>query len=547
MPAGRRYGWPVVPESPASDAPAPEVAAPDPTRPAAPHAQTGDLVADRYELEGLIASGGMAEVWRARDRVLGRPVAVKLLHRHLATDHTFTQRFRAEAVAAARLHHPSIVAIFDTCADGTHEAIVMELVQGRTMREYLDERGRLDPSEVVQIGVDVADALHAAHRAGIVHRDIKPANILLCDDARVMVTDFGIAKVRDDTDLTNAGTMLGTVKYLAPEQVESAAVDARTDIYALGVVLYEALAGGPPFAADTAAATALARLHRPPRPIHDLRPDVPRSLDEVVTKALQRDPDRRFGSASEMRAALLVPSDRADAKPTRDDTVVAHDATTWGPPPPRPPQAPLAPTGPVATAPTAAEPSPRPARRYDWVLPSLLVLLVGASIGLAIALVARTQANDQPSNGAAGSTSPATIAAIASFDPFGTGGEHDYELRNAIDGNPSTAWRSEGYSTRDFGGIKSGVGLVLALEGPADLQGLTASSPTSGWSAAVYVADAPADTLEGWGEPVVAREGIDGDAAFDIDGASGRAVLLWFTQLGEPPYVMQIDELALRT
>jgi serine/threonine-protein kinase len=530
-----------VPENAAPDNAVPDDAVPAVT--VRPHAQTGEVISGRYRLVRLIASGGMAEVWEAEDQVLGRQVAVKLLHRHLADDETFTQRFRAEAVAAARLHHPSIVAIYDTCTDGTHEAIVMELVRGRTLRAYLDERHQLPADEVVQIGADVSAALAAAHRARIVHRDIKPANILLCDDARVMVTDFGIAKVRDETDLTSTGTMLGTVKYLAPEQVESRSVDGRTDIYSLGVVMYECLVGRPPFVGDTAAATALARLHQvPPRP-SSIRPDVPPALEAAVLRALARDPSERFPDADDLRSALLA---RETSPPVlTDPTVVAAagrvDPTTWGPPPPRPtPQAfPLAAPPPAArtAVPTATRPRPRSTR--DWLLPTVLVLLIGGSIGLALALVARTQSSDPPAAGDS-EAAPVRFVSASSFDPFGGDGEHDDEVAFTIDGDPSTAWRTETYQERDFG-AKPGVGIVLELDRPSELQSLRVDSPTTGWAAAIYVADEPARSLDGWGDPVTSASSIDGGATFRMAGADGRAVLVWITRLGEQPHRVEID------
>ena len=270
-----------------------------------PRAGTGRTLAGRYRLDRHLASGGMAEVWEATDEVLGRPVAVKVLHGHLADDPALRARFHHEAVAAARLVHPSIVAIYDTCDEPGAEAIVMELVRGRTLRQFLDERGRLEPVEVVHIGAEVASALSCAHRAGIVHRDVKPANILLSDDGRVLVTDFGIAKVLDEPDLTMTSQLLGTVKYLAPEQVESGPIDARTDVYALGAVLYESTCGEAPFRADTQAALALARLHRDPQLPHDVVAGVPPMLEAVVMRALARRPDDRFATADELRTALL--------------------------------------------------------------------------------------------------------------------------------------------------------------------------------------------------------------------------------------------------
>ena len=282
------------------------------------------VLAGRYRLDTHLASGGMAQVWSATDEVLGRHVAVKILHAHIATDPALRSRFHAEAVAAARLAHPSIVAIFDTCDDDGVEALVMELVRGRTLRDYLDERGRLEPVEVVHIGAEVASALSCAHRAGIIHRDIKPANILLSDDGRVLVTDFGIAKVLGEADSTRTSQLLGTVKYLAPEQVEGGPIDGRTDIYALGAVLYEALCGQPPFRADNPAALALARLHRDAPEPSTLVDDVPQDLDRAIVRSLERVAAVRFQSADDFRAALLAAAldGPAPAASSVDSTIV---------------------------------------------------------------------------------------------------------------------------------------------------------------------------------------------------------------------------------
>lgn len=248
----------------------------------------------------------MAEVWEATDETLGRAVAVKVLHPQFADDPTVRARFHTEAVAAARLVDPTIVAILDTVDIDGCDAIVMELVRGRTLRDWLDERGALDPVEVVHIGAEVATALAVAHRAGVIHRDIKPANILLSDDGRVLVTDFGIAKVLDAPDLTRTAQVLGTVKYLAPEQVEGGPVDGRTDVYALGAVLYEMLCGDAPFRAETPAALALARMHRDPTRPSMLLPRVPADLDATIMRALARPPSERFATATDLRAALLA-------------------------------------------------------------------------------------------------------------------------------------------------------------------------------------------------------------------------------------------------
>ncbi|MCU1498826.1 MAG: serine/threonine protein kinase, partial [Acidimicrobiales bacterium] len=267
---------------------------------------TGRVLAGRYRLNHPIASGGMAQVWEATDEVLARRVAVKILHPHLARDDSFVRRFRNEAIAAARLAHPSIVSVYDTLSEGWVQAIVMELVTGTTMRADLDQHGPLQLTAVLAIGTQVADALGAAHASGLVHRDVKPANILLSADGRVLVADFGIAKAAEGADLTSDGSMVGTAKYLAPEQVEGGPIDGRTDLYALGVVLYEALTGQAPFVADTDTGTALARLHRDPVPPRELRPQIPLAVERVVTRAMARRPGDRFADAAAFRQALLA-------------------------------------------------------------------------------------------------------------------------------------------------------------------------------------------------------------------------------------------------
>ncbi|MCB0969916.1 MAG: serine/threonine protein kinase, partial [Acidimicrobiales bacterium] len=271
---------------------------------APPEQLAGRLLAGRYRLNRPIASGGMARVWEATDETLARRVAVKLLHDHLARDESFVQRFRAEAVAAARLSHPAIISIYDTFSIDGLEGIVMELVVGTTMRADLDAHGPMRLDAALAIGTQVADALGAAHASGLVHRDVKPANILLATDGRVLVADFGIAKAVEGNDLTSAGTMIGTAKYLAPEQVQGEPIDGRADLYALGVVLYEALCGTPPFVADTDAATALARLQRDPTAPSAHRPEVPAAVEAVILQALARQPDQRFASAAAMGRAL---------------------------------------------------------------------------------------------------------------------------------------------------------------------------------------------------------------------------------------------------
>jgi tRNA A-37 threonylcarbamoyl transferase component Bud32 len=288
----------------------------------APTLAAGRVLGGRYQLARLLARGGMAEVWEGHDATLSRPVAVKILQNHLAADAIFVERFRREAVTAARLGHHAIVATYDAGIDSGTAYIVMELVRGRTLRQFLTSTGALDPALAVGIAMQIADALAYAHRCGLIHRDVKPANVLLCDEdgavPQVKVTDFGIAKTTAELgqDLTATGTVLGTPKYFSPEQVEGRhEPDARSDLYALGVVLFEMLTGRVPFDGPTEMATALAHLRDTPPSVTALRPAVPPAVDSLVQKLLAKSPADRPPTAVAARQALeLLASDLAAAR-----------------------------------------------------------------------------------------------------------------------------------------------------------------------------------------------------------------------------------------
>jgi serine/threonine-protein kinase len=499
----------------------------------------GTVLAGRYRLDDQLASGGMAQVWRSTDEVLRRSVAVKILHPHLAADDTFVARFRQEAIAVARLSHPAIVSVYDTCSDDGVEAIVMELVRGHTLRDRLDA-GPLDPWMAAGIAAQVAGALDVAHAAGLVHRDIKPANILISEDGRVKVGDFGIAKAAESADLTQEGSFIGTAKYLAPEQVEGAAVDGRTDLYSLGVVLYEMLCGRVPFEADGSSATALARLHQEPVRPHDIRPGVPRELEAICLKLLARQPEQRYASATETRVALVNAG--ANDAPTSTEN---HMVTL--PPPPGGPR-----TVPVAPRPPVADPTKVPQARFsdterNWLVPTLLIVLAAVSLGIAGLLIGKSGARDifdgdtdDPSVDAGGATPEAIgIAGATAFDPPpGDGAEHGDELGAVLDGKSDTVWDTEWYRDRELGNLKPGVGFYLTLDEASTVQQVKLTSPSKGWSVQIYMANSPANAIEGWGEVRASKENIPaGTATLELPdgGVRGGAVLVWFTHLGEQP------------
>jgi serine/threonine-protein kinase len=248
----------------------------------------------------------MAQVYRARDRLLDRPVAIKVLFPELSVDRAFVERFRREAQAAANLSHPNIVPVFDWGEDGGTYFIVMEFVDGQPLSAVLRASGPLPPSRVADIGTHVAAALAYAHRHGVVHRDVKPGNVLITDDGQVKVTDFGIARaVNTEESLTQTGAVMGTATYFSPEQAEGVGVDSRSDIYSLGVVLFEMVAGRPPFLGESPVSVASKHVRDQPPPLRDLAPTVPVALEAVIAKAMAKSPDQRYATADELRTDLL--------------------------------------------------------------------------------------------------------------------------------------------------------------------------------------------------------------------------------------------------
>ncbi|HYP23044.1 MAG TPA: Stk1 family PASTA domain-containing Ser/Thr kinase [Actinomycetota bacterium] len=308
----------------------------------------------RYAVLEPVGSGGMAEVYRARDELLGRDVAVKVLSARLSSDKSFVERFRREAQSAANLNHPNVVSLYDYGADDGAYYIVMEYIEGKSLGDIVAESGALLPERAAEIASDVAAALERAHSSGLVHRDIKPTNIMVTNTGQTKVTDFGIARAlgqsTEQTQMTQTGMVIGTAAYLSPEQAQGNPVDARSDVYSLGCVLYEMLTGRPPFAGDAPLAIAYKHVREDPVPPSTVNPDVPRELDAVTLKALSKNPGNRYTTAAEMREDLqrflngqkvlatpLMAAETAVAAPVSTGTQVLRTTETeYAPPPPEP-------------------------------------------------------------------------------------------------------------------------------------------------------------------------------------------------------------------
>lgn len=502
----------------------------------------------RYRLDEVVASGGAAVVWRAFDEHLARPVAVKLLHPHHASDPTVVERFQREARAAAGLSHPNVVRIYDTGREDGIVWLVMELVEGPSLRDVLLRREPLDAAVVAAVGEQVARALGAAHANGLVHRDIKPANILIAGDGTVKVTDFGIAKALSgvDSTLTNPGTVMGTAAYVAPEQLEGNDIDARADIYALGVVMYEALVGRPAFSGDTPAATAAMRLTYELLPPRRSRSDVPDEIDEIVTRATRRERSQRYADGRELAAALTpLLSSRPSLLTAR--LLPGAAATTE--------QAGIEPL----EAATGALGRAGDVRRI------LQAALTGAALTAAVILaivIGRDAARDEVLTGEAAWS----IESVRVIDPVDATSDRDAELaRAAIDGDVQTTWRSRDFATVDLDGT-GGIGLLLDLGTSRDVRGVLLRAPRGGADVAIYrledlidpqsLADAlgveagtsPERLTELLGSPRSVQRGVRATQRFEFASVAGRRWLVWVTGGAQTPsgiFAFEVADVAL--
>jgi eukaryotic-like serine/threonine-protein kinase len=477
----------------------------------------GETVAGRFELVELVGAGGMSSVFRARDRVLERDVALKILHDRLVAEQEVVDRFSREAKLVAALSHRSIVAVIDRGDYDGKPYIVFEYVAGENLKQLLVREGPLPVARALELTIEIARGLAFAHEQGFVHRDVKPQNVLLNGNGEAKVTDFGIARPLEVQDgETQTGTVLGTCDYISPEQAQGRRVDAQSDIYSLGIVLYELLTGQVPFTGDNFVAVAMQHINAPAPRVSELRPDVPRRVDDAVAKALAKDPAARFETMTafcdELEACL------AGLRTTPD----------------------LALTGiiPPATAARGANQNPpeQPSqhRRRRWLLP-VAVLAIAAAVAVAAFVIDRYNSSG---GGAGGGTSgaplvPLHLTAVSAYDPFGDHHENDSEVPLATDGNPSTFWYTEHYRYGKGEMNKPGVGIILRAPSSIKAREIIVDSNTPGYRALIQSSDHEYGPFT----PDSDSEVGSSHTVFDLHGATARYYLIWITNLGPANYV----------
>src|SRR3954449_9467131 len=441
----------------------------------------GTCLSDRYRLDAQIGTGGMSTVHRAFDTTLERTVAVKLMHRHIASDSDQLERFRREARAVAQLNHPHIVTVIDAGEDDGRPYIVFEYVEGETLKERIRRFGRLPIAEAIAYAIEIGRALSAAHSERIVHRDVKPQNVLIDPEGRAKVTDFGIARSLELDGLTAAGRVLGTTDYVAPEQAIGDGATEQSDVYSLGICLWEMLTGDVPYKGDNQVAVAMQHVRDPLPDVAHLRPEVSAGLASIVDRATRKELKNRYSTVEEMvhdlEQALAIEARRGGQLTSEATTVLrALPGDTAGFVPLR-------------------------IRNPRRLLAFFALALVAAAVVIAV-LVSRTQ------TGETGDAAPRKVpkgvtrvkfAAVNDYDPEGDQHESPNSVRPAIDGNRSTSWKTEHYSDGFAGANKSGVGLMVRARQAVPATELDLISPFAGWEGAIYGAkgDVPKD-IRGW-------------------------------------------------
>jgi serine/threonine-protein kinase len=489
----------------------------------------GTLLCNRFRLEEKIGSGGMSTVYRAFDETLERSVAIKVLHADMSQDDSQLERFRREARAVARLSNPHVVTVIDAGEDDGRPFIVFEYVEGETLKARIRRLGRLPVAEAIAYSIEMGRALMAAHAERIVHRDVKPQNVLIDPEGRAKVTDFGIARSLELDGLTAAGRVLGTTDYVAPEQAIGDGATEQSDIYSLGVCLWEMLTGDVPFKGENQVAVAMQHVRDPIPDVTRFRPEVSAVLASVVDRATRKELKNRYQTVEEMVHDL----EQALAIEARRGGQLTDEATT------------------VLRA--------LPGETADWVPMRIRnprrVIAVAALALVAVAVVIAVLAS-RTHTGETGDAAPRKVAkgvtrvnfaAVNDYDPEGDQRESPHSVKLAIDGNRATSWKTEHYSDGFAGANKSGVGLMVRTTKPVAATELDLISPFANWQGTIYGAngDVPKD-IRGWQKlsGTFTAQSVN-KIKLDTANQPFNRYLVWITKLSGPQAgIMELSLLA---
>jgi eukaryotic-like serine/threonine-protein kinase len=472
----------------------------------------GSRLNGRYRIEDRIGSGGMSTVYRAFDETLERQVAIKIMHSDISSDDAALERFRREARTVAQLSHPHVVMVIDAGEDEGHPYIVFEHVRGETLKDRIRHEGPLPVAEAVAYAIEIGRALQVAHERGLVHRDVKPQNVLLDEEGRAKVTDFGIALGLESNQLTAAGKVIGTTDYVSPEQAQGHEVSGQSDVYSLGIVLYEMLVGEVPFSGESHVSVAMKHVREGLPDVQQRRPQVSAALAAVLERATAKEPAARYPTMAQLVRDL-------------EEVLTYETARSGGA------------TG-EATAILSQLPAGIAGRRSRRRTIGLALLYVGIAAAVAVVAALVMNGEDQQNEPVA----PGDLRTIAlnesdahEYDPPPGDGRERGTQALALDGDPSTAWETERYDSPELGNLKKGVGLYLDAGRSIVARGMRIVTPKDGWSYEVRVArDSVPSNVSGW--TLVASGDMDAERKtipLDTAGQRSRYYLLWITKLTE--------------
>ncbi|MCW2970723.1 MAG: hypothetical protein JWO23_1850 [Solirubrobacterales bacterium] len=496
----------------------------------------GTLIGGRYRLDAQIGRGGMSTVYRAFDTVLERPVAIKLMHREIAADSDQLERFRREARSVAQLNHPHVVTVIDAGEEPATEDgnpgdgcpyIVLEFVEGETLKDVIRREGPLDIPQAIAYAIEIARALGAAHERQIVHRDVKPHNILISAEGGAKITDFGIARTLTEEGLTMAGRVLGTTDYVSPEQALGHPVTGQSDLYSLGVVLFEMLTGGVPFRGETPVAVAMKHVREDPPDVQVLRPELSAATASVLDRAMAKDVGQRYPDAASMESDLedvLAIETSRSGQATGEVTTVLRTL----------------PGGALRRLPW------RMRHRGRWVA-TLGLLAVIVAVALVVAL-GRTHKGTGVASGVGSRAGlvPVQLSQTAAhgYNPFGTGPENRDQIDNVVDSDPNTTWSTEQYyegNLKKAGGV--GLGIYLDAAPGVVAKAIAIQTPTPGFSAQVYVSDR-IDLELPYGDPTqLAKRGWQGPVGSSASVHSGEHIQLTVAGVRHRYYLIWLNTL----